>query len=329
VVEELARNGASTIIADLQLDKAPEATRLQQQGYKVEAAHLDVIDSTAVNTFFENLAADRGRLDILVNNAGVGQKVGPIVEMPDQEWKRVMDVTLTGAFYCCRAGGRIMEDQEAGCIVNISSINGQSPAALVAAYNVAKAGVISLTQTLALELAGKTLGVIGLGRVGARLSQTAALGINMTVHGYDPFVDRASYSGPVIIEDSLETLIPIADFLSIHVPLTPQTQHLINEGILKLCKSNCIIVNTSRGGVIDEVALAKALHEGTLAGAALDVFEEEPPLLDHPLCRAPNTLLTPHIAGLTQQSQENMSLQVARGVLDVLHGRPPEHTISM
>ena len=126
---------------------------MQQQGYKVEAAHLDVIDSTAVNTFFENLAADRGRLDILVNNAGVGQKVGPIVEMPDQEWKRVMDVTLTGAFYCCRAGGRIMEDQEAGCIVNISSINGQSPAALVAAYNVAKAGVISLTQTLALELA--------------------------------------------------------------------------------------------------------------------------------------------------------------------------------
>lgn len=178
------------------------------------------------------------------------------------------------------------------------------------------------------ELAGKTLGVIGLGRVGARLSQIAALGLNMTVHGYDPFVDRASYSGPVNLEDSLETLIPISDFLSIHVPLTPQTQHLINEGILQLCKPNCIIVNTSRGGVIDEVALAKALHEGTLAGAALDVFEEEPPLLDHPLCLAPNTLLTPHIAGLTQQSQENMSLQVAQGVLDVLQGRPPEHIIN-
>ena len=154
MVEELAHNGATTIIADLQLDKAQaEATRLQQQGYKVEAAHLDVIDSAAVNAFFENLAAEREHLDILVNNAGVGQTVGPIVEMADQEWKRVMDVTLTGAFYCCRAGGRIMENQEAGCIVNISSINGQSPAALVAAYNVAKAGVISLTQTLALELA--------------------------------------------------------------------------------------------------------------------------------------------------------------------------------
>ena len=179
-----------------------------------------------------------------------------------------------------------------------------------------------------IELAGKTLGVIGLGRVGARLSQMAAIGLDMNVHGYDPFVDKANYSGPVILENSLEALIPKADFLSIHVPLTPQTQHLINEETLKLCKPNCIIVNTSRGGVIDEAALAKALHESTLAGAALDVFEVEPPLLDHPLFRAPNTLLTPHIAGLTQQSQENMSLQVARGVLDVLHGRLPEHTIS-
>ena len=153
-VEQLARDGATAIIADLQLDKAQTAaTQLQQQGLKVEAAQLDVTDSTAVNAFFKDLAAARGRLDILVNNAGVGQQVGPIVEMSDQEWDRVMSVTLTGAFYCCRAAGGVMEDQESGCIVNISSINGQSPAALVAAYNVAKAGIISLTETLALELA--------------------------------------------------------------------------------------------------------------------------------------------------------------------------------
>ena len=92
-------------------------------------------------------------MDILINNAGTGQQVAPIVELEDVEWHRVMDVTLTGAFYCCRAAGRIMEEQEAGCIVNISSINGQNPAALVAAYNIAKAGIISLTRTLALELA--------------------------------------------------------------------------------------------------------------------------------------------------------------------------------
>jgi NAD(P)-dependent dehydrogenase (short-subunit alcohol dehydrogenase family) len=154
IVEQLARHGATAIIADLQFKKArTEAERLQQQGLNVHAGQLDITDSAAVNAFFENIVSERGRLDILVNNAGVGQKVGPIVELSDQEWTRVMDATLNGVFYCCRTVGRIMEDQESGCIVNISSINGQNPAALVAAYNVAKAGVISLTQTLALELA--------------------------------------------------------------------------------------------------------------------------------------------------------------------------------
>ena len=154
IVEQLARNGATVIIADLQLEKAQtEADKLQAQNLEVSAAALDVTDSAAVDALFDALAAEHGRLDIVVNNAGVGQTVGPIVEMSDQEWARVLGATLTGAFYGCRAAGRIMEDQEAGCIVNISSINGQSPAALVAAYNVAKAGVISLTQTLALELA--------------------------------------------------------------------------------------------------------------------------------------------------------------------------------
>jgi len=94
-----------------------------------------------------------GRLDALVNNAGLGQDVAAVVDLSDEQWDRVIRVTLTGTFYCCRTAGGIMERQESGSIVNISSINGQNPAALVAAYNVAKAGVISLTKTLALELA--------------------------------------------------------------------------------------------------------------------------------------------------------------------------------
>ncbi len=178
------------------------------------------------------------------------------------------------------------------------------------------------------ELSGKNLGVIGLGRIGDRLARIAAFGLDMTVYGYDPFVSKSNYSGPAKLEDDLEELLPKVDFLSIHVPLTPDTRHLINERTLELCRPNCIIVNTSRGGVIDEAALAHALHQGNLAGAALDVFEEEPPPIDHPLGRAPNALLTPHIAGLTHQSQENTALQVAQGVLDVLHGRPPEHAIN-
>ena len=154
ITRQLAGDGARVVIVDRQEDKArQEADVMQGEGLAVRAVGLDITDSAAVATFFDGLATEEGRVDILINNAGAGQQVAPVVELEDAEWHRVMDVTLTGSFYCCRAAGRIMEEQEAGSIVNISSINGQNPAALVAAYNVAKAGIISLTRTLALELA--------------------------------------------------------------------------------------------------------------------------------------------------------------------------------
>jgi NAD(P)-dependent dehydrogenase (short-subunit alcohol dehydrogenase family) len=154
IAAQLARNGAAVTLADLQLDKAAEAAAaLSQQGPKVEAAHLDVTDDAEVTALLEDTARHDRRLDILVNAAGVGQTVTPTIDLPDAEWTRVLNVNLTGTFHCCRAAGAIMARQESGCIVNIASINGQNPAALVAAYNVAKAGVIMLTRSLALELA--------------------------------------------------------------------------------------------------------------------------------------------------------------------------------
>ena len=151
---QLARDGAAAIIADLQHDKGrTEAARLQTDGLKVQAAYLNITDSAGATAFFDDVVNEHGRLDILVNNAGVGQNIAPVVALSDEEWDRVLSATLTGTFYCCRAAGTIMEQQESGCIVNLASINGQNPAALVAAYNVAKAGVISLTRTLAIELA--------------------------------------------------------------------------------------------------------------------------------------------------------------------------------
>jgi NAD(P)-dependent dehydrogenase (short-subunit alcohol dehydrogenase family) len=150
IAETLARRGASVVIADVQLAKASAAvSSLAGEGLAVEAVELNIADSGRVNECFQTF----GRLDILVNNAGVGQNVAPVVELTDEEWQRVIGITLTGTFYCCRAAGRLMERRGSGSIVNIASINGQNPAALVAAYNVAKAGVISLTKTLALELA--------------------------------------------------------------------------------------------------------------------------------------------------------------------------------
>ena len=175
------------------------------------------------------------------------------------------------------------------------------------------------------ELAGKNLGLIGLGRIGSRVAGIASGGFGMKVRAYDPFLPAGSTTGAAVLEDSLTALLGWADFISLHVPLSDETHHLIDQERLKLMKPGCRLVNTSRGPVIDESALARALREGRLAGAALDVFEEEPLSADHPLCGTPNTLLTPHISGLTDSALERASLMAAQGILDVLQGRRPEH----
>ncbi|MDP6451335.1 MAG: SDR family NAD(P)-dependent oxidoreductase [Lentisphaeria bacterium] len=154
IAEQLAAAGATVTLADLQLEKIQSvADSLCQAGSTAAAIRLDVTDSGQVDDVMAQVTDAHGRLDILVNSAGLGQKVVPTVELSDDEWQRVLDVNITGTFNCCRAAGRQMERQESGAIVNIASMNGHNPSALVASYNVSKAGVISLTRTLAMELA--------------------------------------------------------------------------------------------------------------------------------------------------------------------------------
>ena len=154
IASELAQDGATVFITDIQIEKAEGAARvLREKGLDVHARYLDVTESDAVTELMNTVAQEYGRLDILVSNAGVSQRVMPTTELSDQDWHRVIDVILHGTFYCCRAAGAIMERQESGSIVNVASINGQNPAALVAAYNVAKAGVIMLSRSLAIDLA--------------------------------------------------------------------------------------------------------------------------------------------------------------------------------
>ena len=154
IARRLAAEGAHVVLADLQIEKVRAiADELISQGFGADACRLDVSDSGQVDDAFGSIAKERGAIDILVNSAGLGQDVCHTVELSNDGWGRVIDVNLTGTFYACRAAGRIMRERESGSIVNLASINGQSPAALVAAYNASKAAVISLTKTLALELA--------------------------------------------------------------------------------------------------------------------------------------------------------------------------------
>jgi NAD(P)-dependent dehydrogenase (short-subunit alcohol dehydrogenase family) len=154
IATELARCGAAVQIGDVQEEKARAAAlSLRDRHLLAESVYVDIADSRSVDSAINQIVSRSRRLDILVTSAGVGQTVAPNVELSDEEWNRVLGVTLTGTFYCCRAAGRVMMRQEAGSIVNLASVNGQNPAVMVAAYNAAKAGVISLTRTLALELA--------------------------------------------------------------------------------------------------------------------------------------------------------------------------------
>jgi D-3-phosphoglycerate dehydrogenase len=168
------------------------------------------------------------------------------------------------------------------------------------------------------QLAGKTLGVVGLGRVGREVARRAA-GMDMKVIGYDPFLapERAAQLGIESMPD-LASLLPRCDFLTVHTPLTAETQSLIGARELALMKKGARIINCARGGIINEDALAEALRSGHIAGAALDVFVQEPPPGDHPLLKLPNVVVTPHLGASTVEAQESVALEAAQLLIDFL-----------
>lgn len=173
------------------------------------------------------------------------------------------------------------------------------------------------------EALGRTLGLVGLGDIGARVARRArAFGLDVVAH--DPFVHDAAFAvqeyGVALLP--LDALLARADAVSLHVPLTPATRGMIDAAALSRLKPGALLVNTARGGLVDEAALARALREGHLGGAALDVRDREPPGADDPLADAPRLLLTPHVAGVTRQSNARASMHVAREVVRALAGEP-------
>ena len=180
------------------------------------------------------------------------------------------------------------------------------------------------TMMLGYDVYGKVLGIIGLGRIGQAVARRAK-GFNMKILYYDVVRMREVEEELGVEYAPLERLLRESDYVSIHVPLMPETRGLIGERELRLMKRTAILVNTSRGPVIDQRALFRALKEGWIAGAGLDVFEKEPIDPDDPLLKLENVVLTPHIGSASHETRSKMAELTATGIIKVLRGERPEN----
>jgi D-3-phosphoglycerate dehydrogenase len=180
-----------------------------------------------------------------------------------------------------------------------------------------KSGKWDKKSFIGMELFNRTLGVIGLGNIGRIVAQRAR-GLGMKVVAYDPFLSADAASKLEVELLDLDSLLERADALSIHVPRTPDTAGLLDRAAFAKAKPGVLVVNAARGGIVEEAALLEALDSGAVGGAALDVFEEEPPPADHPLVAHPRVICTPHLGASTEQAQVNVSIAVAEQVRDFL-----------
>jgi D-3-phosphoglycerate dehydrogenase / 2-oxoglutarate reductase len=174
------------------------------------------------------------------------------------------------------------------------------------------------------EIAGRTVGLVGMGRIATRVALILRAGFGCRVHAYSPRTprDRFDAAGVEPIADLL-ALASASDLLSIHVPLTADTRGMIDATVLGALPHGAILVNTARGGIVDEAALARALAVGPLVAAASDVFDHEPPPPDHPLLAMPNFVATPHIGAMSALGMRNMGMQAAAAAITILDGGLP------
>ena len=180
----------------------------------------------------------------------------------------------------------------------------------------------------AFDLDGKTIGILGMGRIGVLVCQKAKAAFNMEVLAYDPLVPREAMEKAGARVATIPEILTAADFVTLHVPSNPETKGMIGEAQFKMMKRSAFLINCARGPIVDEAALVKALKDGTIAGAGLDVFDPEPPTADNPLFGLPNVLLSPHSAGLTVECVIRMATHAAQAIVDVLEGRRPEGIIN-
>ena len=174
------------------------------------------------------------------------------------------------------------------------------------------------------RLRGRTLGLIGFGKIPKAVA-VRAMSFGLRVMAFDPYAADADFKSADVAKAGLEDLLRLSDFVSIHTPLTPETKGLINSARLQLMKPTAVIISTSRGPIVEEEALIRALDEGVIAGAALDVLEIEPPAKDNPLMSKNNVILTPHAGFYSEEAVEELRYTAAKNVRRILTGEKPEN----
>jgi len=201
---------------------------------------------------------------------------------------------------------------------------------IVAADRAVRAGQWNrkFSDLIGLELMGKTVGIVGLGRIGEAVARRMSC-FNVNIIYSDVLEKRQLHDELGIKRVAFHELLSTSDIVTLHTPFTPKTLNMISDAEFSLMKKGIYLVNMARGKVIDEKALERALRSGKVAGAALDVLEEEPPRVDNPLLRFENVILTPHIGASTREAMRRMSVQCAEGVLKVFRGETPPNVVNV
>ena len=295
---------------------------LSEQGLAVFAAHPQLQVRIKTKLSPEQLRECIGEYDALVMRSGT-KLTAPIIEAAANlkvigragvgvDNIDLEAATKKGIIVMNTPGGNTLSTAE-HTLAMILALSRRLPAA----NSSLKAGRWEKKKFTGVELFGKSLGIIGLGRIGAELARRVQ-SFGMQVMAYDPYInmEAAQRLGVKVVE--LPQLLAQSDYVSLHLPLTARTRHIIDKEAIGRMKPGARLINCARGGLVDEQALVEALENGRLAGAALDVFEQEPLPADHPLLKMPQLVLTPHLGASTAEAQQKVSLDIASQVVDFL-----------
>ncbi len=295
VADKIAREGLAPLTGD------PRFEIIERPGLKGEDLAAAIADADAVlvrsATKITRESLSRATKLKVIGRAGVG------VDTIDVEAATEKGVAVMNA-----PAGNTISAAELACALLLSLIR-----KVPAADKSMKAGQWDRTSFSGTELYGKTLGLVGAGRVGGEVARRARA-FGMRVLAYDPFLSAEAAREMGAELAPLDTVLREADVISLHVPLTDKTRGMLGDAQLAMLKPTAVIINAARGGVLDEVALLKRLQEGKLAGAALDVFDQEPLPADHPFRSLANVVLTPHLGASTEEAQLNVAVEIAESV---------------